>query len=94
MSIESLLIPKSSVPTHYLKSLDDQIKTILTNKSIPSDVKYQLYSQVINKWQDVHEDMRKPTKVTVIKTEPKKVYDIYEEISKNSHKKAKRLINF
>lgn len=95
MSIESLLIPKSSAPHHYLKSLDSQIENILNNKALPSDVKYNLYSQVINKYTDVRENMQKPTKVTVNKiSEPQQVYDLYENIPKNMHKKVKKLINF
>jgi len=94
MSIESLLIPKSSAPEHYLRSLDTQIKNILNNKSLPPDVKYSLYSQVINKWTDVHEDMQKPTKVTVSHTTSSPVYDIFDDIPKTSQKKAKKLMNF
>ena len=89
MSIESLLIPKTSAPEHYLRSLDDQIKHILNNKSLHSDIKYQLYSQVLNKWIDVHENLRKPTKVTVNKTEPKQVYDFYEDFQKHQREKLK-----
>ena len=94
MSIESLLIPKTNTPEHYLRSLDDQIKHILNNKSLHSDIKYQLYSQVLNKWIDVHENLRKPTKVTVNKTEPKQVYDMNEDFPKTSKKKAKKLMSF
>lgn len=95
MSIESILIPKSSASQHYLRSLDTQIKNILNNKSLPSDVKYNLYSQVLNKWNDVHEDMRKPTKLTVTKTtDVSQNYDLFENIPKSSHKKAKKLLNF
>ena len=49
MSVESILIPKPSATEHYVKSLDDQIKHILNNKSLPLDIKYQLYSQILNK---------------------------------------------
>ena len=94
MSIESILIPKNRAPEHYLRSLDAQIKNILNDKSLAPDVKYQLYSQVINKWTDVHENMSKPTKVAVNKCEPKQVYDPYYDIPKTSHKKAKKLMNF
>ena len=95
MSIESLLIPKSSAPHHYLSSLDSQIENILNNKSLPSDVKYNLYSQILNKWTDVRENMQKPTKITVNKNpQPQQVYDLYENIPKTFHKKVKKLMKF
>lgn len=94
MSIESLLIPKSSAPMHYLRSLDEQIKHILNDKKLASDVKYHLYSQVLNKWNDVQENMRKPTKIAVNKNESKPEYELYDNIPKTALKKAKKLMNF
>lgn len=94
MSIESILIPKNRAPEQYLRSLDAQIKNILNDKSLAPDIKYHLYSQVINKWTDVHQNMSKPTKLTVNNFESKQVYDTYDDIPKISHKKAKKLMNF
>ena len=94
MSIESILIPKPSATEHYVRSLDDQVRQILKNKSLPTDIKYQLYSQILNKWNDVHANMRKPTTLTVNKTKINQGYDLYEDIPKASHKKVKKLMNF
>jgi len=93
MSVESILIPKANVPKQYLDSLDGQIKHILQNKNLPSDVKFNLYSQVLAKWNDVQEDMKKPTKATFIHKEPK-TYDLLESIPKSQQGKAKKLHHF
>ncbi len=66
MSIESILVPKAQVPKRYLESLDGQIKQVLENKSIPNDVKFTLYNQILSKWNNVQEDLQKPTKLTVV----------------------------
>lgn len=98
MSIESILIPKTKTPKQYVKSLDHQIEAVLNNKSLPTDSKYQLYRQVLMKWDNLSENLSKPIKLDVNRsTQPMSTQDgatIAATFPKTYQSKAQNLVQF